>query len=190
MRASKLGEVYCIKVPNGYKLVQWAYRIPKYGDYIRVFDGLYEEIPHDIKKIVYSKHSYITAFHVSKAYRIGLAQWIGNFEVPKEYPLPEFGLRFKIDFCTHITESILVANSPLSSHHRERYYVASVCDLPKEYRDITLVSGYVTPDWLLYWFDTGFDLQHPEKYFPGPNSEAVMQKYSDIINLFINGRTN
>ena len=40
MRRAKLGDVYCIKVPNGYKIYQWAYSSKKRGDYIRVFDGL------------------------------------------------------------------------------------------------------------------------------------------------------
>ena len=45
MRRAKLGDVFAVKVPNGYKIVQWAYRIEKFGNYIRVFDGLYDTLP-------------------------------------------------------------------------------------------------------------------------------------------------
>ena len=45
MRRAKLGDVFAVKVPNGYKIVQWAYHIKKFGRFIRVFDGLYEKIP-------------------------------------------------------------------------------------------------------------------------------------------------
>ena len=61
MRRAKLGDVYYFKVPNGYKVVQWAYSIPKDGDYLRVFNGLYKSVPDDITSIVGNPHSYINS---------------------------------------------------------------------------------------------------------------------------------
>ena len=40
MRRAKLGDVYCVKLPNGYKLYQWAYSIPQKGDYMFWETGL------------------------------------------------------------------------------------------------------------------------------------------------------
>lgn len=62
MRRSKLGDVYATKLPNGYKIYQRAYDIPRRGDFVRVFDGLYESIPANVEEIVRGPHSYIVDF--------------------------------------------------------------------------------------------------------------------------------
>ena len=92
MKRARLGDVYYIKVPNGNKLYQWAYSIPRKGDFIRVFDGLYSSIPDNLLDIVAGSHSYIISFDTKRAYRVGLAQLLGNFPVPEEYPFPDFKL--------------------------------------------------------------------------------------------------
>lgn len=74
MPRAKLGDVYACKVLKGYKIIQWAYYIERYGRFIRVFDGLYDTIPENIAQIVAGEHSYITDLFVGRAYRIGLLQ--------------------------------------------------------------------------------------------------------------------
>ena len=94
MRRAVIGDVYCIKVPNGYKIFQWAYKIPRSGNYIRVFEGLYDSIPSNIEQIAAGPHSYMIWFNAGRAYRCGLATFLGNYPVPPEYPFPQFAIQF------------------------------------------------------------------------------------------------
>ena len=181
MRRSKLGDVYYIQVPNGYKLYQWAYSVPRRGDYIRVFDGLYSTIPDDIEKIVLSPHSYIIPFYASRAYRTGLAHFLKNIPVPEEYPLPKYQIHFSIDRRTRKVDSIHVMNADGGRDVWQWFDVSRVQDLPEPYREITLLNSCVTPNWLLYLFDNGFDLLHPERFFPGEDPEATLQEYTRLV---------
>lgn len=182
MKRAKLGDVYCIKVPNGYKLFQWAYSVPRKGEYIRVFDGLYDPVPENIEQIVDGPHSYIISFYATRAYRVGLAQLLGNFPVPSQYPFPKFQIRFRIDRNTGQADGIHVMNSDGTRDVWAWFDVCSITELPEEYRSITLLNGTVTPNWLLYLFDNGFDLLHPERYYLGSNPEDRLQKYGNIVN--------
>lgn len=181
MRKAKLGDVYYIKVPNGYKLYQWAYSIPKRGDYIRVFDGLYASIPDNLKEIVLSQHSYIIAFYASRAYRNGFAHFLGSFPVPENYPFPKYQIRFSIDQNRKV-DQIHVMNSDGKRDVWQWFDVRSVDKLPEAYRNTTLLNSCVTPNWLLYLFDNGFDLKHPERFFLDDDPDTQLQKYNDIIN--------
>lgn len=184
MKKAKLGDVFSIKVPNGFKLFQWAYSIPQKGDYIRVFDGLFQSIPNDIDAIVCSPHSYIISFYVSRAYRIGLAQNLGNFPIPERYPFPKFQIRFRLNQETKRVDGIHVMNSDGQRSVWKWFEAASMKDLPEEYQNIRLLNSAPSPNWLLYLFDVGFDLLHPERFFVGTNPESVLQKYSNIVDSF------
>ena len=187
MRRAKLGDVYCIEVPNGYKLFQWAYKIPKRGEFMRVFDGLYKTIPNDIEAIVKSQHSYIIAFYIQRAYRIGLAQFLGNYAVPEEYPFPKYQINFSVD-SNHKLDAVHVMNSDGKFGVSKWHEVGSMDELPEPYRDVTLLSSYLTPNWLLYLFDKGFDLKHPERYFPGQDIEEKLKPYDEIISRYWKGK--
>lgn len=189
MRRAKLGDVYCIKVPNGYKLYQWAYRIPRKGDFIRVFSGLYDTIPSNIEEIVLKPHSYIISFYATRANRIGLATFLGNYEVPSEYPFPKYQISFRINWKMQKVERIHVMNSGSDSNVWKWYDVSSMKELPEEFQNVTLINGVLTPNWLLYLFDNGFDLQHIERYHPGPNPSVSLQKYTDIVNKYYPQKT-
>ena len=73
MKRSKLGDVFAINLPNGYKLFQRAYDIPRTGRFIRVFDGLFPDIPNSVAEIVAGPHSYIINFDTIKAKTIFFA---------------------------------------------------------------------------------------------------------------------
>ena len=187
MRRAKLGDVFCIKVPNGFKIFQWAYRVERKGDYMRVFPGLYDSVPENIESIALSEHSYIIAFHISRAYRIGLAQWLGNFPVPEQYSFPKIQIAFRQDNATRDISAIDVMSADGTRDIMEIYYVKRMEQLPKAFRNEKLLNAYLTPNWLLYLFDNNFDMQHPERFFVfGLNPEAQMQKYTDIIDSYIN----
>ncbi len=181
MKRARVGDVYYAEVPNGYKIIQWAYSIPRRGDYIRVFDGLYSSIPGNIEEIVHSPHSYIISFYASRAYRIGLFHLLGNYDVPEEYPFPKYQIRFRMDSQNQHVEGIHVMNSDGSRNTWEWHYVGRIEDLPKEYRGTTLLNSCVTPNWLLFLFDNGFDLQHPEKFSVGSNPEVTLRRYTDMV---------
>lgn len=182
MRRAKLGDVYSVKVPNGYKLYQWAYSIPKKGDYIRVFPGLYSTVPNNIKQIVLSEHSYIISFNASRAYRIGLVQFVENIPVPDQYPFPKHQIRFSIDHNTRRVDRIHVMNADGTRDLWQWFNVNSMAELPEEYRTVTLLNSCVTPNWLLYLFDKDFSLDHPERFFLGPDPETAVKEYTSIIN--------
>lgn len=186
MRRAKLGDVYAIKVPNGYKIVQWAYDIERYGTYIRVFDGLYDAIPENIAQIIAGPHSYIANLFVGRAYRIGLLEWLGNFPAPKEYPFLGFMAEFHYDqhqrlFGITIMKTYLDPTLP----QRRLYQVTSLAELPEPYRDVQMLTARFPPDMLLYLFDNGFtldkpDIQHPAIYW-GPDWRERYQVYIDIV---------
>ena len=186
MRRGKLGDVYYIKVPNGYKLYQWAYKIPKYGDFIRVFPGLYKELPENIKDIILARHSYIIEFFSNRAYRIGLAQFIGNYPVPDEYPYPD--LKFNFVECTSgeiAFISIMRTNGTLDDCRT--FYVSRMKDLPPCYQNLTLLNSYIPPSWLLYLFDTDWSPEKLQHYDPDPSGrerKEILQKYQNIIDGF------
>lgn len=192
MRRAKLGDVYCIRVPNGYKLYQWAYRIPKEGDYIRVFDGLYDEIPTNVAEIVAGKHSYIIAFFASRAYRIGLAQLIDNLPVPEKYPFPDFEIRFWMNQQFEVF-SIWVrptSNKPTGNVNDIFDFPASSMDeLPPEYQKLTLLASCVTPAWLLYLFDYDFSLSDLRRFWPivvlGEKKDEILNGYLERVEKLL-----
>mgnify|MGYP000776723538 CR=1 FL=1 len=172
MKRAKLGDLYCMKVPNGYKLYQWAYHIPKVGDYIRVFPHLYNEIPDNLEEIVDSEHSYIIGFAAGKAYRKKLASLLGNFPVPEKYPFPKYSLT-----------SVMGSRMCVQENSTLKWltdFVDGYKELPKEFRGVKMISGSLTPDWLMYLFDTDFDLSYSDwdSFLP----REQIEKYTDLFD--------
>lgn len=180
MKRAKVGDLFYVKVFSGYKLIQWGYRFPDKGDYIRVFPHLYQQIPEDLGSIVAGPHSYIISFYVSRLYRIGIAEWLGNFPVPEEYPFPEFMVFMMPDTRPGKVGFIDVIRTDGSMRCAKTYDANYMHELPEEYRTTTLLNGCVSPDWLLYLFDVDFSLETPEKFWPG--SDERVDLYKEIIN--------
>ena len=186
MRRAKLGDAYAVPVPNGYKIIQWAYHVEKYGRYIRVFEGLYDSVPTNIAEIVAGPHDYITSLFVGRAYRIGLLQWLGNFPVPKEYPFPGYSITFcrnqnRQIYCITLNKTPVLPGLPRFVN----FPVTRVEQLPEEFRNVNLLHDCVSPDWLLYLFDNGFSLKNPDIFYPlihwGDNWENRYQVYIDMV---------
>lgn len=183
MRKTKLGDVYAVKVPNGYKLYQWAYSLPKKGDYIRVFGGLYDSIPENIGEIVAGPHSYIISFYSDKAYRLGMAQLLDNYPVPEKYSFPEYMITFRMDMKGNIYKICFDPVHRMTGESK-RFSASHMEELPLEFQDATLLNSCVTPNWLLYLFDIDFDLSEPKRFYPaepGTDYSAVLQPYTDIV---------
>ena len=182
MRRSKLGDLYAIKVPNGYKLFQRAYDIPRSGNFIRVFTGLYDSIPDNLEDIVAGPHSYIINFHSSRAYRIGLAQLCGNFPIPEEYPYPEYMFRFW-RHCDSGKYHVQVLRTDLREIHK--FSVSRMNELPDPFKQLTLLGEGLSPEWVLYLFDTDWSPSDLSNYTPGCSEqeyEAVLHPYAVIVN--------
>lgn len=185
MRRAKLGDVYYVKLINGYKIFQWAYKIPKKGNYIRVFDGLYEAVPENIEEIVAGDHSYITDLYATRAYRIGLIYFLGNYPVPEKYPFPQYSIRF--DERNGRIYRIRVRNE--NNVFEDCWYdVGSIKELPEKFQNVKLLSSCLHPAWLFYLFDIGFDLSAPVGFYPGLAGKAAMDKlkiYEDMVNTAV-----
>lgn len=192
MRRAKLGDVYVIHVPNGYKIFQWAYQIPQLGKYIRVFDGLYDSVPNNVTEIVLGEHSYIIGFDVSKVYRIGLAQFVDNIPVPDMYPFP----LYRLSFWKHeLDDGFRIWIRPTRTNPAENvnaiysFDVNSMKELPHEYQCIKLLDSMLSPAWLLYLFDYDFTLSNLNRFWPqyvlGENKDEILRGYQDRISRLI-----
>ncbi len=169
MRRGKIGDVYAVKVPNGYKLYQFAYKIPKWGDYIRVFPGLYDALPENIAEIANGPHDYIIGFFSNRLYRIGLAQFLENIPVPKQYPFPDYDINIHIDSKFNIFSATVRSTKPSAKTGKHEHYyfeISSIDDLPKEFQNLTLLSWVPSPAILFYYFDYGFTISEIQRRYP------------------------
>ena len=193
MRRAKIGDVYAMHLPNGIKIFQWAYHIPRYGKYIRVFDGLYQTIPTDLAQIVQGEHSYIICCDVNAAYRIGLIKFLENIPVPATYTFP----LYRIDFWFYdLTDRFGVWIRPTIMHPHENSNkifsyedLDSVNDLPVEYQGVKLMDCYVSLAYLMYLFEYDFTFNNPRRFKPGyvlgEKAEAVLRGYEAQVNRLL-----
>ena len=185
MRQAKLGDVYAVKVPNGYKIIQWAYHIQKYGRFIRVFEDLYDTYPKNIAEIVNAEHSYVTDLYVGRAYRIGLLEFLGNYPVPADYPFPEL----QIELCEKQGKifgfKIEQRNDSYIFSQYSETAITTVDVLPQQYHNVKRLAHCVSPDWLLYLFDNDFSLHNLDVFYPwiywGECWEDRYQIYIDMV---------
>ena len=182
MRRAKIGDVYAVPLRNGYKIIQWAYLVPKRGHYIRVFPEIYQSIPNDIQDIVKGPHSYILGFYVPRAYRIGLIQFIDNVPVPEEYPLPEIMLRPLVDDDGKLY-GIQYTNFS-NFYDLKTVYTRKASRVPRKYRGYNFINSYPPPAWLFYFFEYGYDMDHLYLEFPGliPGGCECMDYYQKIVD--------
>lgn len=186
MRRIKIGDVFYIKVSNGYKLFQWAYDIPRKGQFIRVFPGLVDSIPDNIEDLVNGEHSYIIAARIRRLYRIGLSEFVANYPVPEKYPFPQYNLEACIDHTGKVYRLLFLKTNPDGPTAQFGFDAGSMEDLPLEYRGIKLLNGYLSPALLLYLFDYDFDLEDLARFWPqnvlGDKWKEKLDEYIRIVN--------
>ena len=181
MRRSKIGDVYSAKLPNGYKLFQRAYDVPRIGRFVRVFDGLYESIPDNIAEIVAGPHSYVIDFYASRAYRIGLIQFVENYPVPEKYPFPEYQFRY---YSLGDSGKYRVQVMRPDIRDFQQFTVSRLDELPEPFKGLTLYGARFSPDWVLYLFNVNWNPTTLENYTPGRSHqefEAILQPYTDWV---------
>ena len=191
MRRAKIGDVYYMKVINGYKIYQWAYRVPRRGDYIRVFDGLYSELPDKkyIEELVKTEHSYIINFNAGRAYRTELAYLIDNFPIPEEYPFPDY----MVHIAPHKDNVFCFQVDGIQNPNDWGYfYVNSINDLPERFGNIKLLNSYLSASWIMYLFEVGFDLTKPKLFWPGlvEGGKEITEKYQKIVDAALEREKN
>ena len=185
MRRIKIGDVFFIKVTNGYKLFQWAYDIPQRGQFLRVFSGLFDTVPNNIENLVDGEHSYIIAARIRRLYRLGLVEFLANYPVPEKYPFPAYNLEPCIDQTGKVYRILFLNIGSGKPSAQFGFNVSCMRELPAEYREIKLINGYLSPALLFFLFDYGFDLDHLERMWPrnvlGDQWKEKLDEYIQII---------
>lgn len=185
MKRSKLGDVFAINLPNGYKLFQRAYDIPRTGRFIRVFDGLFPDIPNSVAEIVAGPHSYIINFDTIKAYRCGLARFIGNYPVPTHYPFPDY----MFDFLRNPdgqTLRVSVVKTNLTG--LQVFNIRHWTELPIEYNVLTLLWPVYSVAKVLYMFDSNWSPRQLCDFSVPDLDEGFLSKqsvYLEMIEQFL-----
>ena len=193
MRRIKIGDVFYIKLTNGYKLFQWSYDIPRKGQFLRIFHGLFDSIPENIEDLVNGEHSYIIAARIRRLYRIGIAEFLVNLPVPEKYPFPEYNLEPCVDQKGKIYQILFLKTDSTKPAAQFGFDATCMAELPKEYQGIKLLNGYLSPALLLYLFDYDFNLDHLERFWPqnilGDKCAEILDQYIQLINT-AEARTN
>lgn len=144
-----------------------------------------EAVPENIEEIVAGDHSYIIALYVTRAYRIGLIHFLGNYLVPDKYSFPQYMLNFHENKGGIFRINVMNVNNLFEDY---RYDVGSMKELPEKFQDVKLLSSFLHPAWLFYLFDIGFDLSAPVGFYPGLAGKAAMDKlkiYEDMVNTAV-----
>ncbi len=185
MKRAKLGDVYAFKTDRGYRLLQWAYKIEKYGEYTRVFPGFYQEQPSDIQEIVDGDCAYISDFSVAKLYRKGLLEYWGNYPINDKIPFPSHDIRY-----TPMSEAygysdtkgyFEICESTCHIHFEKFLGTPSGEGIPEKYKNIKLICGSVDPVWFIYLISSDFDLSHWNLFWPGDKLDEFERKYGDLV---------
>ena len=53
--------------------------------------------------------------------------------------------------------------------------------LPEKFRAVKALSGSVTPDWLMYLFDTDFDFSDWNRFFPRDEIDKYHKIYQTML---------
>lgn len=79
MEKIKIGDLFEIITPRGRAYLLYFYSDSITGDMIRVLQGLYEERPTDLYKLVTDNERFIVAFPIKAAKKEKLIESVGNF---------------------------------------------------------------------------------------------------------------
>ena len=178
MKRYKVGDVFSFKTENGYRILLWAYRIEKFGDYVRVLPGFYDSIPDNALDIALGECSFIMSTWMTRISKTILT-YIGSVNVSDIPKMPEYQINYS-DYGK--TGRYEVSEFKCA----QRFFVYegppdSSC-LPEQFREINLVNGSVDLVWFIYLLTEGFDNKHWDLLYPGKRKyEAYWEKYNKLI---------
>lgn len=176
MRRAKVGDVYAFKTERGYRILQWAYKIEKWGRYVRVFPNFYDKIPDNIEDIVRGECSYIISFHIPKLYQKGLLEFLCTVPIESIPPFP----KYDIDYVSYGNNRGEYEICEFACHNNSEYFegLADGTGLPKKYKDLKLINGSVDPVWFIYLLTSDFDMKHWDLFYPGKATHSeYLKKY-------------
>ena len=173
MRRIKLGDVFAFKTNRGYRIIQWVYHIEKYGKYIKVFKGFYNENPDDLTTILQQKCAYIIIFNVSQLFKKGILEYWGNYNSCILEPFPKYDISFR-----KYGDQMLYQISNSMRHQENEQYIgdASGSIIPEKYKDVCLLNSMPHPVIFLYLLSSDFDLNHFDLYWPTENELSIFEQ--------------
>ena len=183
MKRTKVGDVYAFKSERGYRILQWAYRIEKYGDYVRVFPGFYQEIPENIEEIVFGECSYIMGFNIGRLYRRGLLELLFSAPLDSIPEFPSHDIKYNRAYTSDGSDGRFLVSEFTCPQNFERFEgYPDGRGLPKKYKKLKLINSFVDPTWFLYLLTSDFDLKHWDLFCPGKKIHDIfLKKYEDQL---------
>jgi len=177
MKKANLGDVYAFPTERGYRIMQWAYRIERYGDYIKVFPGFYSEKPENLEVIAKGDCAYIINVNAPKIYRKGIFELWGNF--PVSDPFPTYDL-----FFNKCGKAILFEVCEFIGHRTIATFIGDSAGtaIPEKYKNLRLLNCMPHPFTFLYLLESNFDLNHYDRFWPEDASYSeIDRKYGALL---------
>ena len=164
MKRYKAGDVFDFKTVNGYRIILWAYSIEKFGDYVRVLPGFYNEIPSDVLDIASGNCSFIIQVSIKTMCKKNLLTYVGSINESLIPEMPKYQISYS-DYGNY-------GQFDVSEFGRAQNFciyegLPDGSALPKHFKEISLVNGSVGIYWFIYLITEGFDYKHWNLFYPG-----------------------
>ena len=179
MKRLKLGDVCAFKTDRGYRIIQWAYYIEKWGRYVKIFPEFYDEKPEDLKSVLLKQCSYIIIFDISRLFRKGILEYWGNYQECIIDPFPAYDIGFR----RYGSQMLFIISNSLRHQDSENYIGdSSGSVIPDKYKDVRLLNLMPHPITLLHLLSSDFDLTHFDLFWPTDSElEELKQKYYYLL---------
>jgi hypothetical protein len=174
MKRIKMGDVFTVHTDMGYKMFQYYCETKILGQHIRVFPGFHESKPDNFVEAVNCEHEYVIAFNVKRAYRFGFCELLGNASIPIHAIEPEY----VVDYSNSESAGKWRIDSLYTNEFDRIIGPPDVSCLPEKYKMRNFTLGAIGPGWLMYLFESNFDLHHMDRFWPGSKIDKYTEKYS------------
>ncbi len=180
MRRGKLGDVYAFKTERGYRILHYVYYIEKWGQYIKIFPGFYNEQPQNLEEIISGDCAYMMSLAITKLYRTGLLEWWGTYpNDDKKNPFPTHDINY-LDFGGY--GEFEICESMCHQHHEDFKGLPDGTGIPDKYKDVRLINCIPDPISFLCILSSDFDLKHWQYYQVAHEKwNEYEKKYGDIL---------
>lgn len=173
MKKYKAGDVFAFKTINGYRIILWAYSIDKFGDYVRVLPGFYDDIPENALDIAVGNCSFIIGVSIKTMCKKNLLNYIGSVE---ESLIPEMPY-YQIEYSDYGN----CGSFEVSEFGRAQNFciyegLPDGSGLPEQFKEINLVNGTVGIYWFIYLITEGFDNKHWNLFYPGKEKHKFYEE--------------
>ncbi len=165
--------MFAFKTVNGYRIILWAYSIDKFGDYVRVVPGFYDDIPENVLDIAVGNCSFIIQIPIKTMLKTKLLTYIDSvnkFSIPEmpcyQIEYSDYGSygQFEVSEFGRTQNSCIYEGLPDGS------------GLPEQFKEIKLVNGAVGIYWFIYLITEGFDNKHWNLLYPGKEKYKLYEQ--------------